>query len=122
MATKVSAEDLRKLTYDQLLTELEAFNTMYMNARQEKISQSLDSTNTKILRKNIARCTQILHEKKMEAYINEFKGKKHIPKELRPKLNRALRRRLTKEQQKKRVRKVRLHAAKYPQKIFSFVE
>lgn len=119
MADSMPASDLRNMSVEQLQEQLEAFRVEHQQMLQRKHSQSVEPGEMRVARKNIARCTHILREKEMAGLVEEYRGKRFIPKELRPKLNRALRRKLTDKQKNARVRSVRIHAAKYPKKIFS---
>lgn len=121
MTEVVTASELRKMNSKQLDEEVEILRLEHQKLLQQKHSHSIEPSEVKIARKNITRCMHIAHEKQLEALVEEYKGKRFIPKQLRPKLNRAMRRQLTDNQKKSRVKRVRLHASKYPKKIFAFV-
>lgn len=120
MAEKVSAEELRRYSIEQLNSELETFRNEYQRCLQQRHSHTIEPDEIKTVRKNITRCTHVLREKELAALVEQFKGRPFVPKQLRPKLNRALRMQLTKKQASARVRRVRTHAAKYPAKLFCF--
>jgi len=120
MVEKVSADELRKYSVGQLTSELEAFRADYQRCIQQRHSQSIEPEEVRMARKNITRCTHILREKELIGLVEEYKGRRFIPKQLRPKLNRALRRKLTNKQANAKVRRVRIRESKYPPQIFSF--
>lgn len=119
--SSVPAGELRRLSAEQLASQLEEFREEHQRLLQQKHSHTVEADDIKTARKNITRCCYILREKQLEALVEEYKGKRFIPKELRPKLNKALRNELTDRQKNARVRRVRVHATKYPKKIFAFV-
>ena len=53
------------------------------------------------------------------AVRDQFKGAKFVPKELREKKTRAIRRRLTPEQANKKTAKATKRAAYFPQRVFA---
>lgn len=121
MSDKVESSELRKMSVEQLTQELEMFKREHQKMLQQKHSQSIEPEEVKMARKNITRCTQAIREKQLIALAEEYKGKKFIPKELRPRTSKALRNKLTSKQTNQKVRRARIRAAKYPQKIFAFV-
>lgn len=121
MSGTVSASELRNLSIEQLTTQLEEFREEHQRCLQRKHSHTVEADEIKHARKNITRCIYVLKEKQLGALVEEYKGKRFIPKELRPKLNKALRNELTDRQKCARVKRARIHASKYPKKIFAFV-
>ncbi|KAL6121024.1 hypothetical protein NUSPORA_02128 [Nucleospora cyclopteri] len=115
------AKELRNLTEEQLNINLREMQNEHQKLLQNKHSKKVEPNDIKIVRKDIARIKTIMYEKKVEKMIEEFKGKKFIPKELRIKKTRALRRALTKNQKNMMSRNQRIIRKKYPKVIFSFI-
>ncbi|KAI5169653.1 large subunit ribosomal protein L35e [Pancytospora epiphaga] len=120
MADKICSSELRQSNTVQLKEKLEGLRMDYQALLQQKHSSSVGPDEIRTARKNIARCMQVIREKDLENLVEEYKGKRFLPKKLRPKLNKKLRSMLTKKQTNKKVRRARIHAAQFPMKIFSF--
>lgn len=116
----ISAEELRSKSIEQLESELPALESAYMSLRQERHSRSAERDDVRVAKKNVARCKTVMREKKLAALVEKYKGQENLPKELRPKLTKALRMKLTKTQMNRKTRSQRMHAMKYPQKVFAF--
>ena len=124
MAKGVSAKEYRKKNNADLLTDLKKLREDLQNIRFSKQSGTAVAKLSKIknLRKQIARVLTIIRENKKEEVIKNLKTKvtqekkedkeeevkttiknlkmKHIPLDLRPKLTRAMRRRMTRFERK----------------------
>ena len=125
MAKQSSASDYRKKENKDLLTDLKKLREELQTIRFTKQSGTAVSKLSKIktLRKQIARVLTILRENKKEEVIKNLRNRttkekkegeeekeittkiknlkmKHIPLDLRPKLTRAMRRRMTKYERK----------------------
>merc|ERR1719321_1678416 len=97
---KVKAHELRNKTSKELLKECDELRAELSNLQVAKSTGAAASklAKIKVIRKNIARVLTVYNQKmKSEARAN-FKGKKYIPQDLRPKKTRAIRRALTKAQ------------------------
>ncbi|KAI3389847.1 hypothetical protein SNEBB_002987 [Seison nebaliae] len=102
-----------------------------LREQQQKLSmcrtQNLSSNATskrsqiRITRKNIARILITLHQKmKLGSaifHVEKF-GRKHLPKDLRPKKTRAIRRRLTKSEKSASRRREKMRKTFYPQRKY----
>ena len=99
-----------------LLTQEKADHHKYI---QQKFTQGSSNKDSKISDGNVKRIQTILHEKKIVEMVEKAKKTKKIPKELKPRLTRKLRRGLTLKQIKMmntgKPKKVK-------RKIFTFVE
>lgn len=122
MPERVEAAELRTKNIEELKEQLALFQLEYQKTLQEKQSRSVEHDAIRTARKNIARCNHIIHEKQLEQAVEQFKGKKFIPVELRPKLNKALRMRLTDKQRNKLTYRASLTASKTRSKIFCYTE
>ena len=123
MAKGVSAKEYRKKTNAELLTDLKKLREDLQNIRFTKVSGTAVAKLSKIktLRKQIARVLTIIRDNKKQEVIKNLRTKetkekkddkeevkttmknlkmKHIPLDLRPKLTRAKRRRMTKFERK----------------------
>ena len=123
MAKGVSAKEYRKKTNAELLTDLKKLREDLQNIRFTKVSGTAVAKLSKIktLRKQIARVLTIIRDNKKQEVIKNHRTKetkekkddkeevkttiknlkmKHIPLDLRPKLTRAMRRRMTKFERK----------------------
>ncbi len=123
MAKGVSAKEYRKKTNAELLTDLKKLREDLQNTRFTKVSGTAVAKLSKIktLRKQIARVLTIIRDNKKQEVIKNLRTKetkekkddkeevkttiknlkmKHIPLDLRPKLTRAMRRRMTKFERK----------------------
>lgn len=72
-----------------------------------------------IVRRDVARINTILYQKARQDAIETYKNKKYVPKELRARKTRAIRRALSKRQQNLKSVRVMKRQAKYPQRLFA---
>jgi large subunit ribosomal protein L35e len=122
MVEVVTAKELRGLNSEELKEKLGSLELELQGVLQSLHSRNEGREDKRVARKNIARCKAVIHEKRLEMLVEEYKGKKYMPKELRPKLNKSLRMRLTKEQMNRKSRFQRVQRKKYPQVVFSVKE
>ncbi|WFD42366.1 60S ribosomal protein L35, L29 [Malassezia psittaci] len=99
---KVRTHDLHNKSKADLTSLLEEQKAELLQLRVQKVagggSSKLGRINT--VRKNIARTLTIINLKQRASLREFYKGKKYQPLDLRPKMTRALRRKLTKHEQK----------------------
>ena len=105
MAKGTSAKEYRKKNNTELLADLKKLREDLQNVRFTKVSGTAVAKLSKIktLRKQIARVLTIIRENKKEEEVKttiKNLKMKHIPLDLRPKLTRAMRRRMTKFERK----------------------
>lgn len=122
MVVKVEAAELRTLSDEELAAALKNCEEEYQRFLQQRYSHTAERADVTLARKNIARCKYVMKERQIKMAVEEFKGSKYLPKELRPKLNKALRMRLTRDQRNKKTLSQRIHKSKYPKKVFAFTE
>jgi len=118
----VSAQELREKSFDQLEQELTRLEHDHLAMRQQAHSNSAEREDVREAKKNVARCKTVMREKKLEMLVEEHKGKTVLPKHLRPRLTKALRMALRPEQKNRKTKSQRIHARKYPRRIFSYSE
>uniref|UniRef100_A0A0G4GHF1 60S ribosomal protein L35 n=1 Tax=Chromera velia CCMP2878 TaxID=1169474 RepID=A0A0G4GHF1_9ALVE len=104
---KVKARELRNKTNEELMSELESLKGELAQLRVSKVTGSGNASRLpkiKAVRKGIARVLTVYNQKRKANAREEYKDKpiKEWPRDLRPKLTRAMRRRLTPEQLKKK--------------------
>jgi len=77
----------------------------------------------KSVRKNVARVLTVLNQRAMDSYRNQIKRDKlplhKVPKQLRPKKTRALRRAMTKKEASKVTLKAKKKASNFPLRKFA---
>ena len=94
---KVKAYELKNKKSEELESMLDEFKTELATLRVAKTTGGPASKLSKIsmTRKNVARIMTVINQKKREAARELYKGKKYLPKDLRAKKTRAMRRALT---------------------------
>ena len=118
---KVKTKDLRGKSKDELNKKLEELKQELANLRVAKVTGGTASKLSKIrvFRKNIARVLTIINQNQKDNLRKLYKGKKHKPIDLRPKLTRAIRRRLTKHEQSIKTRKQLRRERTWPPRKFA---
>lgn len=114
---KIFAKELREKKTEEIIQILTDAKASYMQVRQKKHSDQASIQEMKVARENVGRIQTVLHEKKTIELVEKAKACKKIPKELKPKLTRKLRRSLTKNQ----LKKMNTGKPKVTKKIFTFV-
>merc|ERR1712121_333836 len=94
---KVKAKDLRGKKKDDLLKQLDELKTELQSLRVAKVTGGAASKLAKIhtVRKSIARLMTVMNQTKKENLRKFYRPKKYLPKDLRPKKTRAIRRLLS---------------------------
>lgn len=100
---KVKAFELRKKDEADIVKDIEGLKKELMELRVNQVTGAAASklARIRIVRKSIARALTVQHEKRRTAAKEQYKGK-YVPKDLRKKLTRAMRRRLTPQQANKK--------------------
>ena len=98
--TKAKAYQLRKKTPEELLSELDKLKQELQQLRVDKVTSGTATKLAKIgeVRKSIAVYNTVISQTRREQLKAFYKGKKHIPLDLRTKKTRAMRRGLTKKE------------------------
>lgn len=119
--TKVKTKDLRGKKKEDLVKQLEDFKQELANLRVAKVTGGTASKLSKIrvFRKNIARVLTVIHQNQKDNLRKLYKGKKHIPKDLRPKKTRALRKALSTHQKSLKTRKELRKLQSWPQRVYA---
>ena len=94
---KVKAFELRKQDESTLVQNLNKFRSELVGLRTSKVSsQQIKLARIRVVRKSIAKCLTVIHEKKRDAAKAEHANKKYTPRDLRAKRSKAARREMTK--------------------------
>ena len=119
--SKVKTKDLRGKRKEELVKQLDELKQELANLRVAKVTGGTASKLSKIrvFRKNIARVLTIIGQNQKENLQKLYKGKKHKPIDLRPKLTRAIRRRFTRHEQQIKTRKQLRRERTWPQRKFA---
>lgn len=119
--TKVKTRDLRGKKREDLVKQLDELKQELANLRVVQVTGGTAPKLSKIrvFRKNIARVLTVIHQNQKDNLRKLYKGKKYVPKDLRPKRTRALRKDLTKHEKSiktlKEIRKTR----NYPRRVYA---
>ncbi|RWS17927.1 60S ribosomal protein L35-like protein [Dinothrombium tinctorium] len=119
--SKVKTKDLIGKKKEELLKQLKELKQELANLRVSKVTGGAASKLSKIrvFRKNIARVLTVIHQNQKENLRKLYKGKKHIPKDLRPKKTRAMRKALTKHEKNLKTRKEIRKKQLWPQRKYA---
>lgn len=104
---KISAKGLATSKKAELKAKVEELKAELAQLRVAQVTNGAASklAKIKLVRKNIARVLTVLNQKTLAAMRTEAKDFKFIPKQLRAKKTRALRRALTKKELSKKTEK-----------------
>jgi len=117
----VKAHELRSKSRQDLLKDLDDLRNELSSLRVAQVTQGTPAKLAKIgeVRKSIARVLTVYNQARKASLRQEFKKAKYLPLDLRPKLTRALRRRLTPSQAAKTTLRQRKRNAYFPQRKFA---
>ncbi|KAJ5589029.1 hypothetical protein N7537_011707 [Penicillium hordei] len=121
MSSKVKAGQLWGKNKDELATQLEELKLELNQLRVQKISSGASSKTQRIgeVRKSIARVLTVINANQRAQLRLFYKNKKYLPLDLRPKLTREIRRRLTKHERTQTIDKLRKRAIHFPQRKYA---
>ena len=114
--TMVKAHELRGKTKEELLKTLGELRKELLELHIAKVTDGAASKVAKIkgVRKSIARVLTVHNQQQKEGLRKASAGAKYLPKDLRAKKTRAMRRALSKDELKKKTRKQRRACAAFP--------
>ncbi|KAJ2796794.1 60S ribosomal protein L35, L29, partial [Coemansia helicoidea] len=103
-ATKVKVSALHEKSQAELTQSLDQYKRELLDLKVQQVAGAGASKGSKIrdVRKNISRVLTVITRKNRDSVIAQYAGKKHIPKDLRAKKTRAIRRALTKHESTRR--------------------
>ncbi|KAJ8598998.1 hypothetical protein CTAYLR_009461 [Chrysophaeum taylorii] len=118
---KIKAHELRTKTKAELLKQLEELKTELAHLRVAKVTGGAASklAKIKLVRKSIARVLTVYNQTQKSKTREMFAGKKLLPKDLRPKKTRAMRRALTVEEKKAKTLKQTKKDQNFPPRKFA---
>ncbi|EME87890.1 uncharacterized protein MYCFIDRAFT_48154 [Pseudocercospora fijiensis CIRAD86] len=118
---KVKAAQLWGKNKDDLKKQLDELKQELVQLRTQKIAGGAQSKLSKIhdVRKSIARVLTIINANQRAQLRLFYKNKKYLPLDLRPKQTRAIRRRLSPEEQKLVTEKQKKKQRHFPQRNFA---
>ena len=119
--TKVKTRDLRGKKKEELLKQLDELKQELANLRVAKVTGGTASKLSKIrlFRKNIARVLTVYHQTQKDNLRKLYRGKKYVPRDLRPKQTRAIRKALTPHEKTIKTRKELKQKKTWPQRVFA---
>jgi large subunit ribosomal protein L35e len=119
--TKVKTKDLRGKKREDLLKQLDELKQELANLRVAKVTGGTASKLSKIrvFRKNIARVMTVYHQTQKENLRKLYRGQKRIPKDLRPRMTRAMRKALTPHEKSIKTKKQERKEKAWPQRVFA---
>lgn len=110
--------ELRTKSKEELQKQLVELKQELANLKVQKIQKpSLPRIHT--VRKNIARVLTVINLNQRESVKALYATKKYLPKDMRAKKTRAIRRQLTKEEQRAETAKARKNRIAFPQRKFA---
>mmetsp|Transcript_81826 Transcript_81826/g.248185 ORF Transcript_81826/g.248185 Transcript_81826/m.248185 type:complete len:124 (+) Transcript_81826:69-440(+) len=118
---RVKAYELRSKTSKELLKELDEMKAELAQLRVAKVAGGAASklAKIKVVRKNIARILTVFNQKQKAEARKQYKGKKYLPLDLRPKKTRAIRRALKPEQKNAKTTKMKTKLSNFPMRRFA---
>ncbi|KAJ5587672.1 60S ribosomal protein L35 [Penicillium hispanicum] len=121
MSSKVKAGQLWGKNKDELSKQLEELKTELNQLRVQKIASGASTKTQRIhdVRKSIARILTVINANQRAQLRLFYKNKKYLPLDLRPKLTRELRRRLTKHEATRITEKQRKRQIHFPQRKYA---
>ena len=120
---KVKAYELRTKNKGELLKQLEELKNELAQLRVAKVTGGAASKLAKIgvVRKSIARVLTVYNQTQKSKLREVYAGKKHVPKDLRAKKTRALRRALSPAQAAKKTLRQTKKEQNFPTRKFAVV-
>mmetsp|Transcript_10714 Transcript_10714/g.14311 ORF Transcript_10714/g.14311 Transcript_10714/m.14311 type:complete len:124 (-) Transcript_10714:101-472(-) len=118
---RAKAFELRSKTSKELLKDLDEMKAELAQLRVAKVAGGAASklAKIKIVRKSIARILTVYNQKQKAEARKQWKGKKYVPLDLRPKKTRAIRRRLKPEQKYAKTQKTKTKFSNFPMRRFA---
>mmetsp|Transcript_102566 Transcript_102566/g.249307 ORF Transcript_102566/g.249307 Transcript_102566/m.249307 type:complete len:125 (-) Transcript_102566:73-447(-) len=119
--TKVKTADLRDKKRADLLKQLDDLKKELASLRVEKVTTGAASklARIKVVRKAIARVLTVYNQKQKSALREAFGTGKFVPRDLRHKRTRAIRRRLSKSEATKKTVKQQKKESNFPMRRYA---
>lgn len=118
---KVKAHELRNKTSKELLSDLKELRAELASLRVAKVAGGAPSKlcKIKVVRKGIARVLTVYNQKQKVEQRTKWARKKVIPKNLRPRLTKALRQKLRPEHANAKLHKTTVRTLNFPKRKFA---
>ncbi len=118
---RVKAFELRSKTSKELITKLDELKLELQQLRVAKVAGGNASklATIKTVRKSIARTLTIYNQKQKAEARKQYKGKKYMPLDLRPKKTRAIRRALKTSQKFAKTARTKSRMSNFPMRRFA---
>eukprot|EP00766_Chilomastix_caulleryi_P004194 gnl/Chilomastix_caulleri/537.p1 GENE.gnl/Chilomastix_caulleri/537~~gnl/Chilomastix_caulleri/537.p1 ORF type:complete len:143 (+),score=38.68 gnl/Chilomastix_caulleri/537:40-429(+) len=120
-AKALKCKDLVTKTVPELTKLLGEYKKELLELRIAKVTSRIPQklSRLSVVRHDVARLNTVLCAKAREDAIKTFKGKKYVPKDLRARKTRAIRRALSTRQQNLKSVRVMKRQAKYPMRLYA---
>merc|ERR1719194_45468 len=117
----VKAHLLRAKSTAELVKECDDLKAELSQLRVAKVAGGAASklAKIKVVRKGIARVLTVYNQKQKAEARKEYKGKKYLPLDLRPKKTRAIRRQLKTEQKYAQTTRAKVRSQNFPMRRFA---
>merc|ERR1719409_1362334 len=118
---KIAAHTIRSSSAAELISQLKDHKEELAQLRVAKATGGAASklAKIKVVRHNIARILTVYNQKQKNEARDKFKGAKFVPKDIRPKLSRSLRKRMTKEQKQAVTKRQNIKNKNFPMRKFA---
>ncbi|GKY96693.1 60S ribosomal protein L35 [Mayamaea pseudoterrestris] len=117
----VKAHEIRSNTKEDLLKTLAELRKELSELHVAKVTDGAASKVAKIkgVRKSIARVLTVYNQQQKEGLRKLYSNAKYVPKDLRTKTTRAMRRKLTKSESKQKTHKTKRKLAAFPKQTYA---
>eukprot|EP00164_Ancoracysta_twista_P000614 GFYU01000815.1.p1 GENE.GFYU01000815.1~~GFYU01000815.1.p1 ORF type:complete len:125 (+),score=41.89 GFYU01000815.1:63-437(+) len=121
MGAKIKTTELRNKTRQELLKQLDTLKGDLAQLRVAQVTGGAASklSQIKVIRRSIARVMTIFNQKQKTELRTHYAGKKYTPLDLRVKKTRAIRRRLTKNEENAKTERAAKVARHFPQRKYA---
>ncbi|KAJ1957745.1 60S ribosomal protein L35, L29 [Dipsacomyces acuminosporus] len=118
---KVKVAELREKSKAELLQTLDQHKRELLDIKVQQVAGAAAAKGTKVreVRKNVARILTVITQQARAEVRAQYEGKKYIPKDLRVKKTRAIRRALSKEDLARKTLRKQKKAAHFPRRQYA---
>ncbi|MBA0761902.1 hypothetical protein Gotri_024477, partial [Gossypium trilobum] len=118
---RIKVHELRDKSKTELLSQLKELKAELSLLRVAKVTGGAPNklSKIKVVRVSIAQVLTVISQKQKAALREAYKKKKFLPLDLRPKKTRAIRRRLTKQQQSLKTEREKKREMYFPQRKYA---
>lgn len=119
---KLEMSTFASQTSAQLVDKLTDLKTELFSIRQQKNLGTLKGNEIAMARKNVARCLTALRETRLIEAIEQYKDAKLLPKDMRAKLTKKLRSKLTRNQARSQTWAAQCREMRFKKKYYAYTE